>query len=624
MDRINAAIRAIESREPGESFSYKKIAESFGVVRSTLTRHHRRQIGQDAITPHRLRHLNDEEEIELLSYIKKLTERGLPPTRQMIQSFASTIAKKQVSMSWVDRFVRRNPESLICRWTTGMDRNRHTADSRHKYELYFSLLSDKIDRYSILAGDTYNMDEKGFMIGMISRSKRIFDRPLWDSHTVRQVIQDGNRDWVSLIACICADGTCLDPALVYTSTVNNIRDTWLEDFHADQHQAFFTASENGWSNNQIGLAWLRDVFDRQTKHHSRRYRLLIVDGHGSHVSMDFIDYCDRNRILLAIFPPHATHTLQPLDVVVFKPLSTAYTDALSDHMFATQGLSSITMRDFWRLFYDAWSRTMEPLLILSAFEATGISPLHPERILDRFDQGSPSPGPSTPDSSTSALSASEWHKINTLLRAVFGVGGDNQARKLSQTVHHIAIQKQLLEDENKHLREALTSKKRRINKGRPLPLDRSDSYHGGAQFWSPRSVERARQRQHQKDLEDAEKERQKVDRANVREANKLLKARLLEEKRAKRVADRELIARRRADEAREKHLRKLARIAKQQHQKTLKIANSRRQVPSTPRKQKALPKKVPSVAVEEVDVASSASTPSTRRGRTIKTPSRYR
>ena len=254
MDRINSAICAIESREPGEKFSYKNIAESFGVVRSTLTRHHRRQIGQDAITPHRLRHLNDEEEIELLSYIKKLTERGLPPTRQMIQSFASTIAKKQVSMSWVDRFVRKYPESLICRWTTGMDHNRHAADSRHKYELYFRLLSDKIDQYGILAGDTYNMDEKGFMIGMISRSKRIFDRPLWDSHTVRQVIQDGNRDWVSLIACICADGTCLDPALIYTSTVNNLRDTWLEDFYADQHQAFFMVSENGWSNNQIGLA----------------------------------------------------------------------------------------------------------------------------------------------------------------------------------------------------------------------------------------------------------------------------------------------------------------------------------------------------------------------------------
>lgn len=43
--------------------------------------------------------------------------------------------------------------------------------------------------------------------------------------------------------------------------------------------------------------------------------------------MDFIEYCDKRRILLMVFPPHSTHTLQPLDVVMFKPLSQAYTAA---------------------------------------------------------------------------------------------------------------------------------------------------------------------------------------------------------------------------------------------------------------------------------------------------------
>jgi len=64
------------------------------------------------------------------------------------------------------------------------------------------------------------------------------------------------------------------------------------------------------------------VFDRSTKLKAgRSYRLLILDGHGSHVTMDFIEYCDNHRILLCIFAPHSTHTLQPLDVVMFKPLS---------------------------------------------------------------------------------------------------------------------------------------------------------------------------------------------------------------------------------------------------------------------------------------------------------------
>jgi hypothetical protein len=79
-----------------------------------------------------------------------------------------------------------------------------------------------------------------------------------------------------------------------------------------------------------------------------------MDGHGSHVTIEFIEYCDKARILLAIYPPHSTHTLQPLDVCMFKPLSTAYSAELSDFMYNCQGFSSITKRDFFRLFYKAW------------------------------------------------------------------------------------------------------------------------------------------------------------------------------------------------------------------------------------------------------------------------------
>jgi hypothetical protein len=435
---------------------------------------------------------------------------------------------------------------LIPRWTAGIDRNRHAADSHHKYELYFSLLRDKIDQYQIEARHTYNMDEKGFLIGILSRMKRIFDRPMWDAHAVQQAIQDGSRDWVSLIACICADGSCIDPALIYTSSANNILDTWVEDMGPDQVPTFVTSSDSGWSNNQIGLAWLEHVFDRLTKEKARRsYRLLIVDGHGSHLTMDFIDYCDRNRILLAIYPPHATHTLQPLDVSVFKPLSTAYTNELASFMQGSQGLLSITMRDFHRLFQRAWSNTMRSQLILSAFEATGISPLNPQRILDRFDRSTPSDR-NTPDSDSSGLSASNWRKIDRRLKSLVDQRDNTIAQQLSQTIHHISITNQLLQEENKGLREALTTKKRKAKRGRPLPLDRSDSYHGGAVIWSPRSVQRARDRQQQLDQEKEQKQRQKAIQTEARKASQLLKARLAKERSIARVAAREAAAQRRA------------------------------------------------------------------------------
>ncbi|KAF2025836.1 hypothetical protein EK21DRAFT_103688 [Setomelanomma holmii] len=101
-----------------------------------------------------------EEEYELILYIEHLTSNSLSPTRPMIRNFASTIAKTRVSEAW----------------TTGMDAVRHKADSGLKYMLYYNLLHPKMSQYEILPCNSYNMDKKGFMIGVTTRSKRVFSR----------------------------------------------------------------------------------------------------------------------------------------------------------------------------------------------------------------------------------------------------------------------------------------------------------------------------------------------------------------------------------------------------------------------------------------------------------------
>jgi hypothetical protein len=47
-------------------------------------------------------------------------------------------------------------------------------------------------------------------------------------------------------------------------------------------------SENGWTTNQIRLQWLQKVFiPATTSRTAGRYRLLILDGHGSHLTPQF-------------------------------------------------------------------------------------------------------------------------------------------------------------------------------------------------------------------------------------------------------------------------------------------------------------------------------------------------
>lgn len=133
---------------------------------------------------------------------------------------------------------------------------------------------------------------------------------------------------LTVLATVCADGSVLPPPIIYASKSKQVQRSWVQDI-TRKHSVHFTISPTAWTNNDVGLAWLEQVFNRYTKKKARRtYRLLIVDGHGSHLTMDFIRYCDNNRILLCIMPPHSTHTLQPLDVVCFKPLASNYNNAL--------------------------------------------------------------------------------------------------------------------------------------------------------------------------------------------------------------------------------------------------------------------------------------------------------
>ena len=59
------------------------------------------------------------------------------------------------------------------------------------------------------------MDEKGFLVGMLIRVKRVFSKAAFESGKIKNIIQDRNREWITVIATIYVDGTTLLPGLIY-------------------------------------------------------------------------------------------------------------------------------------------------------------------------------------------------------------------------------------------------------------------------------------------------------------------------------------------------------------------------------------------------------------------------
>ena len=575
MEEINAALAEIDSLEPGEDFSYSKLAEKYGVSRITLARRHQGlQVPRGEANSNQAK-LNPQQEIELVKYINELTNRHLSPTREMVQNFASAVAESPCSERWVSRFLNRYLHQLNPQFVTGMDSSRHYADSEAKYNLYFNLLQHTIAKYNITPRHTYNMDEKGFAIGVLTRSLRIFSRASWAKKKVRQSLQDGNREWVSLLACICADGTALPPGVIFASKNSTIRARWVAEIDPETEPIHATSSPSGWTNNEIGLSWLKQVFDRYTKAKARQsYRLLIVDGHGSHLTREFIEYCHKNRIILAILPPHSTQTLQPLDVVCFKPLSTNYSNELSNYIQASQGLSPIGKYEFLHLFWPAWVNTFTETLVLSGFRATGISPPNADVILDRFRRTSHSPSVSISSGST-AYSSNDWLKACSLLRAEVKDPRSRGARKLGQTIHHLSIQNELLNDEVLGLKRTLNlqkKKKQQPNKELQLPRDET---HGGAMMWSPRTFRDAQARMAQEAEELRAENLKKAEMKELKAANKRYNDMIAQQKREQRLREKEERDRLKAVKAAEVAERK----AEKERQKQLLDAEKSIQLP---------------------------------------------
>jgi hypothetical protein len=73
--------------------------------------------------------------------------------------------------NWSTSFKARHKDILDSRYLNAIDLARHKADSKASYEQYFTILRQKMDQYNIQPHNCYNMDEKGFLIGHLRRSK---------------------------------------------------------------------------------------------------------------------------------------------------------------------------------------------------------------------------------------------------------------------------------------------------------------------------------------------------------------------------------------------------------------------------------------------------------------------
>ena len=142
-------------------------------------------------------------------------------------------------------------------------------------------------------------------------------------------------------------------------------------------------SDNGWTTDAIGLRWLEKCFIPAIQ--ARRkgvYVLLVLDGHGSHLTPAFDSTCKANNIIPFCMPPHSSHLLQPLDVGCFGPLKRAYGGLIEQK--GRLGFNTINKLDFLQAYPEAYKNIFIIENIQGRFKITGLFPFLPAAVLDKL------------------------------------------------------------------------------------------------------------------------------------------------------------------------------------------------------------------------------------------------
>jgi hypothetical protein len=240
-------------------------------------------------------------------------------------------------------------------------------------------------KYGILNNDIYNFDEAGFMMGVIS-TRAVVTRS--DRQGRPKIVQQGNREWTTTIQGINAMGWAIPPFIIFQG--KHHLSAWYKEDDLP-HDWVVAVSENGWTTNKLGLAWLKH-FDKHTKRRvTGSHRLLIIDGHESHDSLEFQQYCKDNKIITICMPAHSSHLLQPLNISCFAPLKKAYGRQAEDLM--RNKITHITKTEFLPCFIAAHNASIKKSNIQAGFRGAGLVPHDPEAVLSKIDVKLRTPSP---------------------------------------------------------------------------------------------------------------------------------------------------------------------------------------------------------------------------------------
>jgi hypothetical protein len=419
---------------------------------------------------------------------------------------------------------------------------------------------------------------------------------------------------------------------LFAGASGQLQDTWVKDVTPSTN-ASFAATPTGWTNDEVALEWIQKVFDPITKPKARREkRLLIVDGHGSHLNMRFLDWCNNHSIIVACYPPHTTHRLQPLDVSLFAPLAVRYSQQLERYNQQSLGISRVSKRDFFRLFEPAFEQAFTADNIHSAFAKTGIHPLDSLAVLSDIR----SAGSSRPATATSSDKNNTIKKVKKQVRFIDGLKHKSKKQlglhqeqtelnSVKDCLQSLVAETKLQKSQIEGLQHALFNEQNKRTKGKTLFQAVRAENPGGVLVFSPGGIQQARDLS---DTREAAKHAAKEAKLAAKEAKAIAKQQQVIAKQQQALARQDQQQKKAIESANRKTLQQRLKEVQQANNQLLSDIQTAAKTPRKAHKNKqppvmAISSPVPPNSAEELDQITTrsgrVSKPSLRR----KAPNSY-
>jgi len=263
-------LTAITAVKSGEFESAAAAATHFDVPASTL-RHRvngrlslRESHGaQQKLTP--------AQEMELIRWITQLSITGYSPRHDMVREMVETLREKSsnvinpgdtqsgsLGQDWVTNFIQRNPELKTVVGKT-IDNARVKETTVDALKVWFNAYDQEvIQDEDVLFENVYNADESGFSIGTIQASRVIINSSVGSQFQAHP----GRQEWVTVMECICADGTSISPMIIFKG--ESLSTGWIPSGIVPKDW-FITNNSKGWTSNDHGLSWLQNCFELRTQ-----------------------------------------------------------------------------------------------------------------------------------------------------------------------------------------------------------------------------------------------------------------------------------------------------------------------------------------------------------------------